>query len=68
MTLLGCGQSGAQCTTVMTLPMAYSSETSCLADRDTMRQAVTGYATVIAQCSAKARTAANAQTRLDHGA
>jgi hypothetical protein len=51
MILIGCSQ-GEQCAPVMTLPVAYRTEASCLADRTAMIAATgsLGHGRVFAEC------------------
>jgi hypothetical protein len=51
MVLIGCTQ-GQDCNPVMTLPIAYQSEASCLSDRSGMVSAIAGrgYDRVFAEC------------------
>lgn len=57
MVLIGCGQ-GQACAPVMTLPVAYQSKASCLADRGDMVAAISdqGYGRVIAECREQLRS------------
>ncbi len=56
MVLIGCAQ-GQTCTPVMTLPVAYRSKASCLADRTDMVEASSGlgYQRLFAECREQAR-------------
>ena len=56
MVLIGCA-SGQECAPVMTLPVAYQSEASCLADRSGIVAASSGlgYGRLYAECREQAR-------------
>lgn len=61
MAIMGCGDAGAQCTAVTTVPTTYASREACMAATDEMlgRHDSLDFPTIVAECRAsKAKGAA----------
>lgn len=65
MVLIGCSQSGSQCESIATLPVAYASMSSCLAARSEILSASSdlGYGSIRAECRAAVPTASTKRAR-----